>query len=228
MSKINTVIFDMDGTVLDTLDDLTASVNYVLDRFGLPERSKEEYRQFFGSGIRHAIRCAAPPHVSDEAVDGMLPVFREHYNQHCLDRTRPYSGIPELMRALKEQGYRMAIVSNKIDSAVKELNDRFFSDYVSVAIGEKPGIRRKPAADTVLAALAELGSAKEEAVCIGDSEVDLQTAENAGIPCIAVLWGFRDRDFLAGNGAEVFAETPDDVLTVLNMIESESLTKEKS
>lgn len=215
MNRINTVVFDMDGTVLNTLDDLTVSVNYVLDRFGLPARSKEEYRRFFGSGIRYALRCAVPPEVTEAMIDEMLPVFTEHYNQHCLDRTRPYDGIPELMKTLKERGYRMAIVSNKIDSAVKELDERFFSDYVSVAIGEKPGIRRKPAPDTVLAALEELGAAREEAVYIGDSEVDLQTAVNSGLPCIAVLWGFRDRDFLAGNGASVFAETPEEVVSLL-------------
>ena len=209
------MIFDMDGTVLDTLDDLADSVNYVLARYGMPARSKEEYRMFFGNGIRHAIRCAVPPGCPDEVIDGMLPVFREYYNLHCLDRTRPYSGIPELMGELRKQGYRMAIVSNKIDSAVRELNDRFFSDYVSIAVGEKPGIRRKPAPDTVLASLAQLHASKDEAVYVGDSEVDLQTAGNAGLPCIAVLWGFRDRRLLAENGAAYFADTPDDILTLL-------------
>ena len=215
MNRINTVIFDMDGTVLDTLDDLAASVNYVLQKYGMPARSKKEYRLFFGNGIRYALRCAVPPQYSDDVVDGMIPLFREHYNQHCLDRTVPYSGIPELMAELKKQGYKMAIVSNKIDSAVKELNHRFFSDFVSVAVGEKPGIRRKPAADTVLAALAELNSSADEAVCVGDSEVDLQTAGNAGLPCIAVLWGFRDKDFLSENGATFFADTPNDILSIL-------------
>ena len=218
MNKINTVIFDMDGTVLDTLEDLADSVNYVLAEFGMPARPTEEYRQFFGNGIRYAIRCAVPPNCPDDVIDGMLPVFREHYNRHCLDRTRPYSGIAELMEELKKQGYKMAIVSNKIDSAVKELNDRFFSDYVSIAVGEKPGIRRKPAADTVLAALDELDASRDEAVYIGDSEVDLQTAGNAGLPCIAVLWGFRDRKLLAENGATVFADTPNDILSILRSL----------
>ena len=218
MSKINTVIFDMDGTVLDTLDDLADSVNYVLAEYGMPARQKEEYRQFFGNGIRYAIRCAVPPDCPDDVIDGMLPVFREYYNRHCLDRTRPYSGIPGLMEELKNQGYKLAIVSNKIDSAVKELNDRFFSDYVSIAVGEKPGIRRKPAPDTVLAALEELNASGDEAVYIGDSEVDLQTARNAGLSCIAVLWGFRDRNLLAENGATLFAETPKDILSILEAL----------
>ena len=215
MNRINTVVFDMDGTVLDTLDDLTASVNHVLGRYGLPARTREDYRRFFGSGIRYALRQAVPPEVSEERIDEMLPIFKAHYDQHCLDRTRPYPGILELMEALKARGCRMAIVSNKIDSAVKELNARFFSDYVSVAIGEKPGVRRKPAPDMVLAALEELGATRAEAVYVGDSEVDLQTARNADLPCVAVLWGFRDRAFLAENGAGTFAETPMDVAAIL-------------
>ena len=184
MSKINTVIFDMDGTVLDTLDDLTDSVNYVLDRFGMPRRTKTEYRKFFGNGIKFALRSAVPADTSEAVIDEMLPIFREHYNLHCLDKTKPYEGILELMKELKCCGYKLAIVSNKIDSAVKELNDRFFSEYVAVAIGEKAGIKRKPAPDTVFAALEELGASKEEAVYVGDSEVDFKTAQNSELPCI--------------------------------------------
>ena len=216
MNRISAVIFDMDGTVLDTLHDLTDSVNYVLARYGMPARSADEYRQFFGNGIRYAVRRAVPPDCTDDVVEEMLPVFREYYNKHCLDKTKPYDGIPELMEELKQRGCKLAIVSNKIDSAVKELSNRFFSDCVTVAIGERPGIRRKPAADTVLAAIAELGVSRDEAIYIGDSEVDLQTAGNAGIPCIAVLWGFRDKDFLAENGAAVFADHPSDVLSILD------------
>lgn len=216
MEGITTIIFDMDGTVLNTLDDLTDSVNYVLAKFGMPRHESWEYRKFFGNGIRYALQCAVPEGTSEETIDRMLPVFREHYDVHCLDKTRPYAGIPELMAALKEKGYRMAIVSNKIDSAVKELNDRFFSKYVDVAIGEKAGIKRKPAPDTVFAALHELGSPTKEAIYIGDSEVDYETAVNSGLPCISVLWGFRDKDFLIGRGASLFAENPEDVLSILS------------
>lgn len=215
MSKIDTVIFDMDGTVLNTLEDLTDAVNHVFSQFDLPPRTIDEYRKFFGNGIGYAMRCAAPEGTPDELIDKMIPVFREYYDKHCLDKTRPYDGILELMKTLKAKGYKMAIVSNKIDSAVKELNDRFFSDYVSVAIGEKAKVRRKPAPDTVIAALKELRSERSEAVYIGDSEVDLKTAQNSGVPCIAVLWGFRDRDHLTENGAVSFAEKPADVLSVL-------------
>ncbi len=212
---ITTVIFDMDGTVLNTLDDLAASVNHVLTRFGMPTHRTEDYRLYFGNGIRYALQCASPDGTDEETIDRMLPVFREHYNAHCLDRTGPYEGIPELMKRLREWGCKIAIVSNKIDSAVKELNDKFFHDCVDVAIGEREGIRRKPAPDTVLQALAELKSTKDEAVYVGDSEVDLQTAANAGLPCITVLWGFRDKDFLTEHGATVFASTPEEVLDLL-------------
>ncbi|MCR5596095.1 MAG: HAD family hydrolase [Lachnospiraceae bacterium] len=218
MSKINTVIFDMDGTVLNTLDDLTDSVNYVLDRFGLPARTASEYRQFFGNGIKYALECAVPSETDKETIDNMLPIFKEHYDAHCLDKTRPYEGIVELMEQLSVRGYKMAIVSNKIDSAVKELNDRFFAEYVDVAIGERPEIQRKPAPDTVMEALKELGSNKEESVYIGDSEVDLKTADNSGLPCIAVLWGFRDKDRLLENGASVFATDPTEVVSILEQL----------
>ena len=212
---ITTVIFDMDGTVLNTLDDLAASVNHVLTGFGMPTHCTEDYRLYFGSGIRYALKCAAPRGTEEETIDQMLPVFREHYNAHCLDRTGPYEGIPELMKCLREQGFKMAIVSNKIDSAVKELNEKFFHDYVDVAIGEREGIRRKPAPDTVLQALAELKSTKDEAVYVGDSEVDMQTASNSGLPCITVLWGFRDKEYLTEQGATVFANTPKEVFDLL-------------
>ena len=215
MSTINTVIFDMDGTVLNTLDDLTTSVNYVMDKFGFPNRTVEEYRRAFGNGIRRAIELNVPEGTSKETIDEMLPVFKQHYDKHCLDKTRPYDGILELMKELKKRGYKMAIVSNKIDSAVKELNKKFFSEAIDVAIGERPGINRKPAPDSVIEALKELGSTKEEAIYIGDSEVDFQTAVNSGLPCISVLWGFRDKDYLEEIGADVFAKTPADVLGLL-------------
>lgn len=215
MHKITTIIFDMDGTVLNTLDDLTDSVNYVFSKFGLPARSRDEYRQFFGNGIGYAMKCAAPEGTPDSLIEEMIPVFKEYYDIHCLDKTGPYDGIIDLMKELRDSGCKMAIVSNKIDSAVKELNERFFSEYVSVAIGERPGVSRKPAPDTVFAALAELGSSTDEAVYIGDSEVDLMTAKNSNLPCIAVLWGFRDRDFLIKNGASAFAKTPEDIISYL-------------
>ena len=209
------IIFDMDGTVLNTIEDLTVSMNHALAEFNMPERTVEEFRSFFGSGARVAMERAVPAGTPSETIDRMMPLFKEHYDVHCLDRTRPYDGIPELMRQLQNRGCKMAIVSNKIDSAVKELNERFFSGLINVAIGERPGIKRKPAPDTVFEALKELGSSKSDAVYVGDSEVDFETAENAGIPCISVLWGFRSREFLTGIGAEMFAEKPEDILGMI-------------
>ena len=217
--KIDTIVFDMDGTVLNTLKDLTASVNFVLQKVGFPPRTEKEYRRFFGNGIAYALKCAVPDGTPDSVIDGMIPLFKERYDAHCLDNTGPYDGVVSLMKRLRENGYRLAIVSNKIDSAVKELNRRFFSEYVDVAIGEGEGVKRKPAPDTVFRALRELGASKETAVYVGDSEVDFQTAVNAGIPCISVLWGFRDKGFLVRHGATLFAETPDRVLSILRTLE---------
>ena len=216
MSIINTIVFDMDGTVLNTIDDLTVSMNYVLDKFNLPGHTMEEYRMFFGNGIEFALRKSVPEDTPSDVIKEMISVFKEHYDIHCLDNTKPYDGILSLMNELKQQGYKMAIVSNKIDSAVKELNEKFFSGVVDVAIGEKPGIKRKPAPDTVLEALKELKSNINEAVYVGDSEVDFATAQNSGLPCISVLWGFRDRKYLEDIGADTFAEKPEDIIKLLD------------
>ncbi|HBZ02307.1 MAG TPA: HAD family hydrolase [Lachnospiraceae bacterium] len=215
MQEITTIVFDMDGTVLNTLEDLTVSMNYVLDRFNMPGHRLEEYRLFFGNGVKEALRLSLPEGASADIIDEMMVVFKEHYDAHCLDRTRPYDGIVDVMRQLKEKGYRLAIVSNKIDSAVKELNDRFFTDYVDTALGEKAGINRKPAPDMVYAALKEMGSTKEESIYIGDSEVDLMTARNSELPCISVLWGFRDKKYLIEQGADCFADRPEDIIRIL-------------
>ena len=215
MQEITTIVFDMDGTVLNTLEDLTVSMNYVLDRFNMPGHRLEEYRLFFGNGVKEALRLSLPEGASADIIDEMMVVFKEHYDAHCLDRTRPYDGIVDVMRQLKEKGYRLAIVSNKIDSAVKELNDRFFTDYVDTALGEKVGINRKPAPDMVYAALKEMGSTKEESIYIGDSEVDLMTARNSELPCISVLWGFRDKKYLIEQGADCFADRPEDIIRIL-------------
>ena len=212
---INTVIFDMDGTVLDTLSDLAGAINHELSRYHMPQRTENEVRSFVGNGIRVALKLAATEGTTDEVLDDMVADFRTYYDAHCLDNTKPYEGITELMKSLSEKGCKLGIVSNKIDPAVKELSDRFFKEYVSVAIGEKPGINRKPAPDTVRKAMKELGSSKEETVYVGDSEVDVLTAKNTGIPCISVLWGFRDRDYLKENGATTFADAPSEILDLI-------------
>lgn len=211
-----TIIFDMDGTVLNTLDDLTLSMNFVMTEFGFPTHSVEEYRSAFGNGVRYALEKTAPHGTPSDVIDKMVPIFKKHYDAHCLDNTRPYDGVISLMKQLKERGFRMAIVSNKIDSAVKELNEKFFSDVVDIAIGERAGIKRKPAPDMVFLALDELGASADDAVYVGDSEVDLKTAQNSSLPCVSVLWGFRDRDFLKETGGETFAVSPHDLLNIFS------------
>ena len=207
--SINTYIFDLDGTLLDTLDDLKEAVNYAL-------RTRDEVRAFIGNGVRLLMTRAIPGGEQNPRFEEVFATFRQYYMQHSLDTTRPYDGIPELLRELKRRGKRLAVVSNKFDAATKELIRHFFADTIEVAIGEHEveGIRKKPAPDTVIEALRQLGVGREQAVYVGDSDVDLQTARNSGLPCISVLWGFRDRDFLAANGAKTFAERPADVLEI--------------
>lgn len=195
-SMLDTVVFDLDGTLLDTLDDLATSVNYALRKHGLPERSKSEVRSFLGNGIRYLMSHAVGEAMGGDEFEQVFQTFRSHYIQHCLDATAPYPGIMPLLTALRDKGVKMAIVSNKLHPAVKELSDRFFKGYISSAVGESATVRRKPNPDAVLAALEEMGSEKANAIYVGDSEVDAETARNAGIPCVLVSWGFRDEDFL--------------------------------
>lgn len=215
MSRYETVIFDLDGTLLDTLEDLTDAVNVALKACDMPLRTIEDVRCFVGNGVRNLMIKAVPDGEANPRFEEAFSLFKEYYGEHCNDKTGPYEGVLELMAELKKKGYVMAIVSNKIDSAVKELNDKYFSEYIQVAIGEREGVQRKPAPDTVLTALQELGKEKETAIYIGDSEVDLATARNVGIPCISVLWGFRDKELLEELGADNFASIPMDVLRFL-------------
>ena len=214
MNSFDTYIFDLDGTLLDTLGDLAASVNHALRTHGLPEHSIDDVRRFVGNGVRKLMERAVPDGAANPLFDETFATFRQYYMAHSLDTTRPYEGIPETLEALKARGCHLAVVSNKMMAATQELCYHFFPDTIEVAIGEDEaaGIRRKPAPDTVFAALKALGVGKENAVYVGDSDVDIQTARNAGIPCISVLWGFRDRDFLLQNGAETFISTPSELL----------------
>ena len=214
MNSFSTYIFDLDGTLLDTLGDLAASVNYALRTHGMPEHSLDDVRRFVGNGVRKLMERAVPDGADNPLFDETFATFRQYYMAHSLDTTRPYEGIPETLAALKARGCHLAVVSNKMMAATQELCHHFFSDTIEVAIGEDEaaGIRRKPAPDTVFAALKALGVGKEDTVYVGDSDVDIQTARNAGLPCISVLWGFRDRDFLLQNGAETFISTPSELL----------------
>ncbi len=215
--SIKAVIFDLDGTLLDTLTDLHLSVNAALEAFGCKTHSRGDVCRFVGNGVYKLIERALPEGREDAHFEGVLGYFKEHYSEHMYDHTGAYVGIPEALAALRADGYKLAVVSNKFDSAVRELCRRYFSETIEVAAGENEaaGIRKKPAPDTVLAALAELGVNNEEAVYVGDSDVDVQTAKNAGMPCISVLWGFRDRAFLESEGATLFAETADELVRIV-------------
>jgi phosphoglycolate phosphatase len=209
-----TVIFDLDGTLLYTLEDLSAAVNHALAAHGYPQREQAEVRRFLGRGIRNLMERSVPEGVEGEAFEAAFATFREYYQLHSQDHTRPYEGIPELLDTLGRKKVRCAIVSNKVDSAVQPLCRRYFDGQVALAVGERPGVRRKPAPDAVEAALSELGADKSGAVYVGDSEVDYQTAVNAGLPCILVSWGYRDRPELEALGAPV-ADTPAELLELL-------------
>lgn len=211
--KYDTYIFDLDGTLLDTLDDLCLSVNHALGACGFPLRTRDEVRRFVGNGVRMLMHRAVPDGEANPRFEEALEIFRQHYLVHSLDTTRPYPGIVEMLSRLKARGKHLAVVSNKFDAATKELIAHFFGSLVEVAIGENEaqGVRKKPAPDTVNEALRQLGVGKERAVYVGDSDVDLQTAFNSHLPCISVLWGFRDRDFLAAHGATHFVESPQEI-----------------
>jgi phosphoglycolate phosphatase len=210
----STYIFDLDCTLLDTLRDLAASVNYALRQFGMPEHSLDDIRRFVGNGVRRLMERAVPDGADHPQFEDVFAIFRRYYMEHSLDTTRPYDGISDTLRELKRRGCRMAVVSNKMMAATQELVRHFFPE-IEVAIGEHEaeGIRRKPAPDTVYEALRQLGVGKEGAVYVGDSDVDLATARNSGLPCISVLWGFRDRQFLQENGATTLVAAPQDLLS---------------
>lgn len=204
--RYDTVIFDLDGTLLDTLQDLADSVNYALNVNALPQRTVDEVRRFVGSGVARLVARAVPEGTPEGLVSKVLADFRAHYVLNMENRTAPYPGVLELLRRLRADGFHLAIVSNKFDAAVKGLAQAYFEGLLPVAIGEAAGISRKPAPDTVFKALRELGADAGSAVYVGDSDVDIQTAGSAGLPCISVSWGFRDRAFLLEHGAGLIVD----------------------
>lgn len=206
-------IFDLDGTLLDTLDDLTDSMNYMLGKHNFPLRTRDEVRNFVGNGVRKLVERAVPPEykADEEFIDKFYDDFSLYYNSHSDIKTSPYPGTLGMLDKLLHSGFDIAIVSNKIDSAVKSLSAKFFGERIKSAIGEKPSIRHKPEPDMVFMAMEEMGADKENSIYIGDSEVDIQTAKNAGIPCISVLWGFKDRKFLEDSGAMAIVESMEEL-----------------
>lgn len=230
MTNKNTIIWDLDGTLMDTIEDLKNAVNYALRTNGMAERTLDEVRQFVGNGVRRLMELAVPEEMEKGKKDPVLfekvfADFKSYYVQHCQENTGLYEGIADALKALKAKGIRMAVVSNKLQQGVTELvNSEIhtvgktdavsLSDYMDVSIGERPEIARKPAPDMVLKALEELGVGKEDAVYIGDSEVDVATARNAGLPCISVLWGFRDMALLRAHGADTFVRHPMEIVSM--------------
>ncbi len=215
MKKYDLAVFDLDGTILYTLEDLKNSLNYALQTHGYPTRTLDEVRRFVGNGVRKLVQRGAPAGTTPAELAALYDTFHQHYHAHDLDTTRPYDGIPELLDALRAQGMRLAVVSNKVDYAVQALCQRFFPQKFDVAVGDRDGVRNKPAPDMVDAALAAVGISREKAVYIGDSEVDIQTARNAGMDEIIVSWGFRSAEELAAQGAKCVVDSPAALLAAL-------------
>lgn len=217
---IKTVIFDLDGTLLDTLNDLKDSTNHALEKYGHPARSLEEIRGFVGSGVKRLIELAIPNGLENPDFENCLDDFKVHYKKNMYNTTAPYDGITEMLDELKKRGIQIGVVSNKFDAAVKELCEKYFSDKIAIAIGEalEKGIHKKPAPDSVFEAIKILGTKTENTVYVGDSQVDVQTAKNANIPCIGVTWGFRDRIVLEEEGADYIVDTPDEILRLTKEI----------
>lgn len=212
MKEYNAYIFDLDGTLLDTLGDLAASVNHALSEYGMPVHDIEDIRWFVGNGVRKLMERSVPDGAANPVFEEVFESFRKHYMEHSLDTTGPYRGIMDMLAGLKRRNKKIAVVSNKLYSATQELCRHFFGGYVDVAIGERENIKRKPAPDSVFEAMSRLGVSADEAVYIGDSDVDVATAANSGLPCISVLWGFRDMDFLKKHGAYAFVSEPCEIL----------------
>ena len=207
------VIFDLDGTLLNTLDDLADSTNYALSKFGYPTRTIEEVRQFVGNGVAKLIERAIPEGKNNSNFEECLAIFKENYAQNMYNKTAPYNGIIEMLSNLKSKGIKIAVVSNKFDLAVKELCKKYFEGFIDFAAGENEaqGIKKKPAPDTVISVLNEFNFAPEDAVYVGDSDVDIMTAKNSKMPCISVTWGFRDEKFLLENGATILINAPSEI-----------------
>ena len=209
-------IFDLDGTLLDTLCDLAASTNYALRQYGMPEHSIDSVRTFVGNGVGKLIERAVPEGIGNIQYESVLATFRKHYMDHSLDTTKPYPGIEDMLRELRSKGCRVAVVSNKLQAGVTALRNTYFAEWMEVAIGEREGIARKPDPAMLYAAMEELGAEKTSTYYVGDSDVDILTARRAGVPCISVLWGFRDRPFLERHGATCLVEAPADIFALLD------------
>lgn len=205
-------IFDLDGTILDTLTDLWSAVNYTMRQFDYPTLTKEQVADRTGNGIARLVRLSLPEGVDEDTQKRALAIFKQYYVEHCADNTKPYEHIKDVIATLKESGAKCAVISNKADEAVQKLAKDYFDGLYDVVMGQKDGVRQKPYPDEVESVLKELDVKRQDAVYIGDSEVDVQTAKNAGLDLIAVSWGFRGKARLAESGANVIIDTPEQIL----------------
>lgn len=217
MMKIKACIFDLDGTILDTLQDLANSVNFALKHKGYPGRTVEEVRSFVGNGIPMLIKRAVPRGTAESDFDEALAVFKEHYALHLNDNTKPYDGIVELLKRLKSRGVATAVVTNKAHFAAAELTNRFFSSLIDVTVGQKDGVPVKPDPAALHEALQVLGTGAENAIFVGDSDVDVFTAHNGNLKCIGVTWGFRSRESLLSAGADFIADTAEEINSIIGL-----------
>lgn len=209
--KYRAVIFDLDGTLLDTLEDLTDAVNHTMRKFNCPEHTLTQVRSFVGNGIKVLIERCLKDGINTPQFNDIFNEFQQYYTAHCRIKTHPYTGIIELLEKLYADGYKLAIVSNKNQAAVTELNSIYFSKYITTAIGNSENIRKKPAPDTTLKAMEDMNCTREECVYIGDSEVDIETAKNSGLDCISVSWGFRDKALLQKLNPDAVIDSPSEL-----------------
>lgn len=213
--KIDTIIFDLDGTLLNTLFDLKESTNFALKKYGYPEKTIDEVRMFVGNGVAKLIERALPDGINNPAYKNCLEDFKKDYKIRMYDHTAPYEGILEMLEKLNAAGIKTAVVSNKFDAAVKELCKKYFGKRIPVAIGESENVKKKPAPDSVLRAMDLLHARKDKTIYCGDSDVDVQTAKNSGLPCIGVSWGFRDKALLEKEGADYIVDSPNELILLL-------------
>lgn len=215
MRRFDTIIFDLDGTLLDTLEDLANAVNVALEANGYPKRTLEEVRCFVGNGVRNLMERAVPDGTSAEMIEESLKVFKDYYAAHSQVMTKPYPGIMELLQSLKNDGFKISVLSNKYDAAVKSLCNKYFSGLIDLPVGERPGIAKKPAPDGIFDVMKALNIEAARTLYIGDSEVDVKTSKNAGLTFVGVTWGFRDRSVLEENFAEYIIDSPEELRAIL-------------
>ena len=213
---VKLIVFDLDGTLLNTIDDLANSVNFMLEKFGFPIFSVEEYKYKVGNGMRKLIERSLPQtYKNDEQIEKSLSVFMDYYNQHKNDNTAPYEGIIDLLNDLKNAGIKLAVVTNKAHMSAKPLIENTFIGVFDEIVGQKEGVPTKPNPQSVASVLEKLNVTPDECLFVGDSGVDMQTAKNANIKAVGVLWGFRKQDELLENGADVIISSPQNLLELL-------------